>query len=198
MRTIGEVAQVKLGFHFRERIVSGPDYRHRIVQMKDFDGGGRLNLPGLTRIHLEEIPEKYLLHPGDILFLSKGLRNFAYCLKEPMTNVIASGLFFILRIKDETVLPEYLAWYINQSPAQTKIKNMAQGTQIPMISCSQFADLEVDIPPIEVQKIIIELDRLAYREKVLLQSLTEKRHQLIQALCRNLINHDIAVPTFRF
>ena len=68
-----------------------------------------------------------------------------------------------------------MAWYINQSEAQRQIESMASGTSVRMISKADIEDLEVSIPPLDVQKKIIELSELWQRERILMQTITEKK-----------------------
>jgi restriction endonuclease S subunit len=123
------------------------------------------------------------VHLGDVLFLSRGNRNFATPLNVILANTIAAGYFFILKLDSPTVLPDYLAWYINSAPAQQFIKNVARGTHMPIVPKSAFEDLEVDVPDIRTQEVIVELDRLSKRERSLLQKLEQRRNELIRACC---------------
>ena len=79
--------------------------------------------------------------------------------------------------------PEYLAWYINQTPAQNFIQSHARGSGILLMPKKDFQEMEIDLPPLETQHSIVKLDRLQQKEKRLLQELAEKRSQLIQAVC---------------
>lgn len=183
MKKIGEIADVQTGYHLREGIERNPDYRYRIVQMKDFDPTGNLTPSSMTPIKIEGDLRKYLLRRGDVIFLSRGQRNFAFHIDNSLQNVIASGIFYVIRIRDKATLPEYLAWYINKPMTQALLKGIAQGSQISMIPKASFERFSIEIPPTKIQKGIVELDRLARREHEILRDLSEKRHELIQAIC---------------
>lgn len=92
--------------------------------------------------------------------------------------------FFVLKIKDKQILPDYLAWYINQPPAQEYLHiNARQGTHMPLIPMSAFKGLTVEIPSVETQRSIVELSGLMGQEKKLLARLEEKRSRLIGEVC---------------
>ncbi len=81
-------------------------------------------------------------------------------------------------------MPEYLAWYINQAPAQEYLHSSARhGTHMPLVPMSAFKGLEIEIPPLDKQKRIVELSDLVEKEKHLTNSIQEKRARLINAVC---------------
>ena len=46
------------------------------------------------------------------------------------------------------VLPEYLAWFINQPPAQAYLTQQSRGTLVKLMPKSLFEKLEVPVPPL--------------------------------------------------
>jgi len=54
---------------------------------------------------------------------------------------------------------------------------------MPFIPKEAFANLEVPVPPIRVQKQIVKLHELSFQESVLLKRLEEKRSKLISGIC---------------
>jgi restriction endonuclease S subunit len=101
-----------------------------------------------------------------------------------LQDTIAAGYFFILKPNTATVLPQYLAWYINSSPAQQFIQSVARrGTYMPVVPKSALEELPVDVPSLRTQETIVELDRLTGKERTLLQELEERRAELISTYC---------------
>ena len=180
---IKDIADIQIGYQFRKKIEPVTDGTHALVQMRDFNDHNNLNYSELSRVKLAELPDKYLVNQNDVLFLSRGHSNFAFPITDPLESTIAASYFFILKVRSDKVLPEYLAWYINQSPAQGYLHNIARrGTHMPLIPKSIFENLKVYVPDIETQKNIIELNGLLNREKELLERLLEKRSLLIRSL----------------
>lgn len=184
--------QVQIGYQARRRIE--PDARGvcQVIQIKDLDDQGCLRPDGLYRITPESNYVRYQVSQGDVLFLSRGKRNFATPVSVSLGNTIAAGYFFILKLNSPTVLPDYLAWYINSAPAQQFIKNVARGTHMPVVPKSAFEDLEVDLPTLRTQQAIVALDKLSKKERSLLQKLELRRSELVRAFCLQAAKQKIA------
>jgi len=155
-----------------------------VIQIRDFDELFSLKKENLQTVRLKGDADRYLVNKNDVLFLSRGHRNYAIPIIAQLRNTVAASYFFILRIKTGKVLPDYLAWYINQAPAQEYLHNNARrGTHMPLVPLSAFADLTIEIPDIKSQSMIVSLSALMDKEKALLNELQEKRSQLIKAIC---------------
>ena len=93
-------------------------------------------------------------------------------------------VFFILKFDASKILPEFLAWYINQSPAQKYLQSMAKrGSHMPIIGKSEFEDLKIEMPALSVQEKIVKLNNLLQKEINLIELIKEKRNQLVQSIC---------------
>lgn len=180
---ISELAEVQIGYQSRGQIRPDPQGTHRIIQIKDIDDKNELKAKDLYSIVPERDPERYLVNLGDVLFLSRGRCNLAVAIREHVNDTIAAGTFYVLRIGSHGILPEYLAWYINQPQAQADLRSRAQGTNIAFVTKSAFESLEIDVPAIPIQRGIAELAALVSREKALLSQLVNKREQMMSAVC---------------
>lgn len=178
-----QLAQVQIGYQARRRIEPDPRGVCQVIQIKDLGDEGTLHTGDLYRISPESNHERYQVHQGDVLFLSRGNRNFATPVNVTLANTIAAGYFFILKLDSPMVLPDYLAWYINSAPAQQFIKNVARGTHMPIVPKSALEDLEVDVPSLRTQRNIVALDELSKKERSLLQKLEQRRSELVRAFC---------------
>lgn len=158
------------------------------LQAKHFDDQGNLSAtlhPDLSR---EEISAKHLLRNGDILFAAKGTKNFAAVYEEHNLPAVASTSFFVIRLFDTKVLPEYLAWFLNNSNTQTIVKAQALGTSIPSISKVVLEELEIPVPTIEKQKSVVTISKLRWQEKTIHTKLESLRDKKIQTQIINAIN----------
>jgi len=181
---IKDIVDIQIGYQFRKKIEPERNGTFPVIQIRDFDENQNLKQEGLCRVTIGQLSEKYLVHKNDILFLARGHRNYAIPVVDSLEGAIAVSHFFILKIKSEKVIPEYLAWSINQAPAQGYLHNLARrGTHMPIIPKSVFENLKVQIPDIETQKKIVKLNTLIDKEKTLLYNLREKRALLIRSLC---------------
>ena len=182
-KKITEIADVQIGYQFRKKIEPADDGTNRVIQIRDFDENHTLNRECLSRVRIDKSTEQYLIHQGDVLFLSRGHRNWAAPIIDELQNTVAAGHFFVIKVRNEIILPEYLAWYINQSPAQEYIHNIARrGTHMPLVTLSAFKGLPVDVPDMAIQYKIVGLSRLIEKEKKLLAELQGKRLLLINTI----------------
>ena len=180
-----KLAKVQIGFQPRCRIEPDPKGVCQIIQIRDLDEEGGLRTENLCRITPDgPNHSRYQVNQGDVLFLSRGNRNVATLVGAKLHNTIAAGYFFILKLDNKVILPEYLAWYINSPPAQQFIQNVARrGTYMPVVPKSALEDLEVDIPSLRTQETIVALEKLATKERSLLRKLEQRRSELVGAYC---------------
>ncbi len=157
------------------------------LQSKHFDEFGQLTAVLYPDLSADNISEKHLLNVGDILFAAKGSKNFAAVYEANNPIAVASTSFFVLKIKDENVLPEYLAWFLNHPQTQSLLKGKARGTSIPSITKSVLESFEIGIPSLEKQKLIIRLAELALKESELRANILSQRKLLIEQQIINAI-----------
>jgi hypothetical protein len=149
------------------------------LQVSDFDENGNHKGYWTPTIPREELQVKHLLMKGDILFAAKGSKNFAAVrsVDEPMA--VASTSFFVIRIQNREILPEYIKWYLNQPETLSTLKAEAKGTGIPSISIKSLSEIEIPLIPIEKQRIIELIENQRQKQKVILLKITQLKDQLI-------------------
>jgi len=151
------------------------------LQSKHFDEYGQLHSVLHPDLPAEGISEKHLLKDGDVIFAAKGTKNFAAVFENHNEPSVASTSFFVIRPTDNKVLPQFLAWFLNNHTTQTLLKGQAIGTSIPSISKQVLENLELPIPDINTQKAIVEISKLRNKEKSLKQKIEALREKQIQA-----------------
>lgn len=149
------------------------------IQLRDLPANGRLDLSKLTRVQLDLIQDRHLVHAGDVLFRSRGDRNTAATVGPDLSEGAVAVLpLMILRPKPDVVSAEYLAWAINHPTTQRFFNSVARGTKLRMVSRASLEHLELDIPDIETQRKIVAIGALAEQEQTLSVLLAGKRKEL--------------------
>ena len=184
------VASIQVGYQAKARIKERARGTHRLIQSKDFDSFQRLRSENLTAFFPERKPEIYSVRQGDILFQARGVVHFAYCIEDDLKDTLAAGSFYILRTKNEKLLPQYLAWWLNQSKAQAYFQSQARRGGMSFISKSTLSRLQVQIPQLPVQKKVVKMVTLARREQFLLNRLSELRARLVKAACMKAVKSE--------
>lgn len=205
---LGHIAEVAIGYQHREKVSHVEHGTYRLIQGKDIvrseeladDSGGqsgwRVLMQKLDRVTPKGDASRYRIQPGDLLFVSRGTANVAVPLVEPFIKPVPSDwdsmipayVFYILRPDRQRVLPEYLAWFINQPPAQAFLARHSRGTLVKLLPKGLFEELEVPVPPLDKQRLIVELEHLRAREEFLLKQLADARRRMVRQTCLAAIN----------
>ena len=157
------------------------------LQSKHFDESGELVETLYPDMDLDSKIEKHLLKNGDVLFAAKGSRNFAAWYENDKIPAVASTSFFVMRLFDKNVLPGYLTWFLNHPDTQSLLKGQARGSSIASISKAVLSELEIPIPSIQKQELIIRIFKLRNSERTLKQKIENLRESKIQQLLINAI-----------
>ncbi|KPL53171.1 hypothetical protein ABB55_13910 [Prosthecomicrobium hirschii] len=180
---LADVCAIHTGYTARGRLEPMAAGGVLAIQLRDISPEGCIDPERLTRVQLENVADRYFVRAGDVVFRSRGERNTASALDERMREPVLAVLpLMVLRPNLDVVTPRYLAWAINQPPAQRHFDAAARGTNIRMIPRSSLDDLDLDVPDIETQEKIVAVDALAERERVLSQLAAETRRQMISLL----------------
>ena len=181
-----KIATVQTGYSFRSRLESKNTGAIAVIQMKDLSSTNRVCCDELVRLDMEIPKIHHLVKPGDLIFRSRGLTaNSALLADGPGDAVLAAPLLRI-RVTSNRILPEYLNWFISQLSAQSYFASCAEGTSLKMISKQSLENLEVFVPTIARQRLIVEIATLAEEEQRVMKALAEKRSQYISTTLMHL------------
>lgn len=173
-----ELCQIQTGLTVRGRLeldASGV----RAIQIRDLADPPALRSENLSRFALSKVAPRYLVGSGDVLFRSRGERTTAVALDDRLAEPAVAILpLFILRPRRELIAPAYLAWSLNQAPAQRHFDLTAQGQTLRMVSKASLDTLEIDVPDLATQHTIVACDTLAARERELALHAAELRRRL--------------------
>ncbi|MEA3508362.1 MAG: restriction endonuclease subunit S [Synergistota bacterium] len=173
---VKELATVRMGYSFRSRLESVANGDVAVIQMKDLLDDNTVGCDALEKVDMETVKDHHLVLKGDIVFRSRGQAiNAAILLDDPGRAVVAAPLLRIRVTKPQSLLPEYLNWYINQRDAQAYLASRTKGTVQKMIGIQAIEDMKIALPSLDKQKTIVELVSLSARERFLLHTLAEKQ-----------------------
>ena len=172
---LGEIVDVRMGHSFRSRLDHDPSGDTSVIQMKDLDSPCLNSPDGLTRTHLPELHPKHLVHPGDLLVRSRGGAFLASLVTGELGRAVLMAPMFIIRARGAKIDPAYLHWFINHPDTQRQLVAHASGTSVKMLGKPALEQLEVPLPPLDVQQRIAQVSHLAEREDELIRRLTECR-----------------------
>ena len=187
---IQDCAEVRPGFSAKSAIVNDPQGSLQVITAQHVNKGEpyRYSEDHSLLISPPKFYDKYLVTAGDILFMSRGINNYAVLVESVPSPAIAPLTFFIIKPK-QNVLSEYLVWCLNQEMVKAKLNEIRAGAGTPMIPSKEFRELSIPLPPLAMQKHIAEIGRLQMREKLLVQQLTEETDRLHQAIGKQILSN---------
>ena len=185
--SLGELVAIKAGYPFRGSIEEIPGGPVRAVQMKDVHPATGVRWQTVVRTRLTGRGDADWLLAGDLLFVARGSRFYAACLDEPPEHAVCGPHLFHLRLKSgSTAIAAFLAWQINQPPFQRALQRTAEGSSQLSVRRPVLEAMRVSIPSLPDQQRIVELVRLAHRERQLQALLIRNHERLFESIAEEL------------
>lgn len=183
--------EIQGGFPFRSGIQPEPSGSVLAVQMRDLQPDKPVDWDSVVRTDLEGRREADWLRDGDVLFVAKGTRYFAACLTGVPGRTVSSPHMYVLRVlAPARLMPEFLAWQINQRPAQQYLDKAAVGTNQLSIRRAALESMPLAVPPLEQQGKLLAMAETARQERAALQKLIDNRQQQLDAIARDLLRRN--------
>jgi restriction endonuclease S subunit len=158
------------------------------IQARHFDNNHQLTdsikpeLPYFPKL------ENHFLRKGDIIIASKGKDNFSVAYQGKLQPVVASSTFLVIRLQDiEKTIPEYISWYLNLHKTQRILQGNSKGTSLPSITKSDVEDLEIPIPTVIKQELILKIESLMKQEIEIRSKIASKQELIVQQKLSNAI-----------
>ncbi len=191
-----DLAEIRTGFTFREKVEEVDSGNAHVLQIKDVRNiatdtcGYTLFADDLPQIDWQG-KDNAIVSPECVLLPCRGEYLKAHFFIGSQNHakalpLVVSSQFLILEPK-HSVLPEYLCWYLNQPTVQHELRKESQGSKMPMLSVSTVSQFEVEVPQIETQQRIIELNRIWEQELILTQHLLKNREQMMMGMFKQLL-----------
>ncbi len=182
-----DYAEVKSGHPFRGSVPEVQNGLALTIQMRDVDVQNGVAWQTLARTNPSGRKEPDWLRPGDVLFLSRGAHNFAVFLDQVPEKAICSQYFFVVRVNDARMLPAFLAWQINQGPAQGYLRKNAEGSDQLSIRRAILEGLPLVLPSLSQQRQLLRLTQTALQERRHMENMIRNREQQIAGIVAQIL-----------
>jgi len=185
-----DFADITVGYPFRGKIPEATGTGIYAVQMKDVISGNLISWARCIETELKGKKKPVWLKMGDVLVAARGNSNYAALVgpEADEVNSVASPHFFVLSNYSPKVSPQYLQWFINQSPSQRYFQREAEGTLTKSIRRAVLENLPIAVPSIEKQEKIVQLYITMLQEQILLKQLTLNAEVLMNTIAKDLLN----------
>jgi hypothetical protein len=180
-----KIANIQSGFISRGKIDPRDNGTCLLLQAKDVNADSiSYHTDALVRFMPRLSGKDWFLKPGDILFMARGARNFSVLIDKLPDSVLAAACFFVVRISNPEILPQYLWWYLNQAPVREYLKRFSgRAVHMPVVRRAVLESIDIPLPPLKIQKLVSEMTMLLQREQDLYKKLAEKRKYLMTDIC---------------
>ncbi|MCC8442084.1 restriction endonuclease subunit S [Xanthomonas cannabis] len=174
--TLSELANTRMGYPFRGAIPEVADGSVRVIQTRDVTRTGLCAYNALVATEVEGRKEPDWLQDQDIVFIARGAHTFAALAQAPPPRTLCSPHIYVIRVKaSHRLLPAFLAWQLNQAPAQRYLRQSAEGSNQLSIRRAVLDSTLIRLPPLQVQHAAIAIDQAAQAERATLHALIDNR-----------------------
>lgn len=159
------------------------------LQVKNFSDDGE-HLDNVENFVQEKnVKESLLLEQDDILFVSKGMRFFAYKYETSIGAAIASSIFYIIKVKADLILADYLVCILNHPKSMSYFNGVSAGSSIPSIRKKELLDFEIPLPSKVEQEKIINIYKLHKKQQKIVTELKHKNQVRFNLVINQLIEN---------
>lgn len=116
--------------------------------------GELINMPIVNGTHIKSqaitIPKEYFIYGKLRPYLNKYWYN-----NTDIKNIICSSELFVFKIK-KNICPRYFKFVLGSDIVQSQINDLASGTRMPRINEKIFMNIQIPLPPVDIQEQIVE------------------------------------------
>ncbi|RUO28753.1 restriction endonuclease subunit S [Aliidiomarina sanyensis] len=194
---LGSIADVRMGFTFRERVDEVKNGNAHIVQLKDtrkvWDETQSVAITpsDLPQINWQGKPKAFV-EADSIILPSKGsfLKAFKIAPSQNGLPVVVSSQFLVITVKEShknKVSADFLCWILNEASTQRLLVGESQGTNIMLLKTSAVKQVHIPLPTLKKQNQILTLDTMWKREQQLTHALLANREAMITGVLQQLL-----------
>jgi len=185
------VAEVKYG---TSKKASNSVGNYPILRMNNITYEGNLDLTDLKYINFNKKEEhKYLAQKDDILFNRTNSRDLVgkTAVYDRVQSMAIAG--YLIRVRTNIKSnPYYISAYLNSKHGKKTLKNMCKNIiGMANINAQELQDIEILLPPIDLQNKFAEITTKVRDKKKTLISAKKRANTLFKALCQGSFRGEI-------
>lgn len=188
-KRLADCVQVITGYPFRGKVHPEEGGKLAVIQIKDIDAGGAIDLGSALRIQADSRFERHLLRAGDVLLQSRGSHHPS-AVFDGSVDAIGALAVHILRPCLDVLQPEFLSWYLNHPKTQDRLRDLARGSSVAFIAKNDIENFTVPVPPVALQEKVASVAQLRKQEACLVADLERLRGEYINNLLMQIAASD--------
>lgn len=188
---ISDIVEAQGGLVLSRKEAKDPEadiYRYKRLTLRSLSEDGYIKDSDLEDFYTNELlSDTWFTTPGDVV-----IRLFSpLCptvIDESQARLLIPSQLAILKVKDRTVIsPEFLRLALSQKDIQEHVRRIERGTAQRTVKLSTIMELLIEVPDMETQKHVVEIDALnRKRERIYMDLITQER-QLTEIIIRKII-----------
>lgn len=175
---IQDFCKIRSGHAFRGRLVDDPNGEVSVIQPRNISTDGSISFGGDAPLKMY-VPAAKFLQSRDVLVVNRGRFAAAVFDLSDGKSWIAPSSIIVLTINKKSVLPEYLACYLNSVDGQKMFQRHFEQTTIPFISAKNLGEMEMPVPSLDRQRAVVAFAQATEKYRKLTQRKQEIHQQLI-------------------
>ena len=188
---ISDIAEVQGGMILSRKEAktqSESNCSYKRLTLRAFNRTGSIHVSDLEDFHAcESLDNALFTSKGDVVVRLLSPMYPVY-VEDNYEDILVPSQFAVLRVKDrEVIIPEYLRLWLAQNSIQDRILNLESGTAQKAVKIKTILNLDISIPPLEVQKKAVMIDTLSRRRECLYRELIEEERTFTENLLENII-----------
>lgn len=189
-KPIGSVSDIMVGLVLKRKEAEVgvlKKHNYKALTLKSFNAEGWIDEKYLDDYESSEFLDNRYLCLKDDVIIKLTPPYTAVTVSEETKGYVVPSQFIIIRPIDKTLIPEYLALYLNSEKVKKHISITATGMTVPMIKTGTLRELEIPVLNREKQTQIAEVSKLIIKERHLLYQMISEKEKFYQALTEAMI-----------
>lgn len=187
---LGEIATVKTGLVLTRKkaeVQHDAQSTYKLITIKNISEDGWIENDSFEEFISNDILHKrYFTETGDVLMrLSQPFT--AVHIDEKHRGLLIPSYFAIIKVNQEVVLPQYMAWYLNTDFVKKELERAHSGSRIPSTNINVIRNLPIKLTTLSNQEKLIELYRLHQKEKQLYKQLIAEKEKWFQGITQQIL-----------
>lgn len=185
-----DIANVTTGYTQKKLSENTPGNGVYLVTLKDIMADGLINWSSVDKVIGEpEHLDKFSLHEGDLFINSKGSNREVVFVDSSIpqnTSFVVTSNFFRIRLKDNSIMPEFLHWWMRQKPAMDFFSKESLLGNTTSIRKQTISMLSIPSISIEEQKDIVAMYKEHLAQKRIMERINLVNQEIYTAIATEI------------
>lgn len=188
MIPLAKLAQIQTAVVFRDQAPQEASNGNvHALAIRDLVSSIPIEWNNLPKVEVQEKYLAYCLQPGDVVIPSRGDYYKAWLYTGTTQPVLPVGQINIIR-SAACLSAGYLVWYLNLKTTQAKLSLMLTGTSIKALTKASLSAVEIEVPDLERQQRIAEMDQLTRQIAAIRHRLSELDRFEVTQVTNQILN----------